>query len=55
MLSVVEIAKQPPRATGLDWLPVLRVALDNAEKAGVRDAYTFAELSDRHRRGDLNT
>ena len=37
----IEIAKQNPRAhvTGLDWLPVLRVALENAEKAGVRDRY----------------
>jgi hypothetical protein len=25
--------------TGLDWAPVLRVALKNAEKAGVRDRY----------------
>jgi len=37
----IEIARQNPRAhvTGLDWLPVLRVALENAEKAGVRDRY----------------
>ena len=37
----IEIAKQNPRAhvTGLDWLPVLRVALENAEKARVRDRY----------------
>lgn len=37
----IEIAKQNPRArvTGLDWAPVLRVALDNARKAGVQDRY----------------
>lgn len=37
----IEIAKQNPQArvTGLDWSPVLRVALKNAEKAGVRDRY----------------
>jgi hypothetical protein len=37
----IEIAKQNPQArvTGLDWAPVLRVALDNAQKAGVRDRY----------------
>jgi 2-polyprenyl-3-methyl-5-hydroxy-6-metoxy-1,4-benzoquinol methylase len=37
----IEIAKQNPEAkvTGLDWAPVLRVALKNAEKAGVRDRY----------------
>jgi SAM-dependent methyltransferase len=37
----IEIAKQNPLAhvTGLDWAPVLRVALKNAEKAGVRDRY----------------
>ncbi len=37
----IEIAKQNPNAhvTGLDWAPVLRVALKNAEKAGVRDRY----------------
>lgn len=37
----IEIAKQNPQAhvTGLDWTPVLRVALKNAEKAGVRDRY----------------
>lgn len=37
----VEIAKQNPQAhvTGLDWAPVLRVALDNAKKAGVQDRY----------------
>ncbi len=37
----IEIAKQNPRArvTGLDWAPVLRVALDNARKAGVEDRY----------------
>jgi 2-polyprenyl-3-methyl-5-hydroxy-6-metoxy-1,4-benzoquinol methylase len=37
----VEIAKQNPNAhvTGLDWAPVLRVALDNARRAGVQDRY----------------
>jgi SAM-dependent methyltransferase len=37
----IEIAKQNPQArvTGLDWAPVLRVALKNAEKAGVKDRY----------------
>jgi hypothetical protein len=37
----IEIAKQNPQAhvTGLDWLPVLRVALENAKKAGVHDRY----------------
>jgi hypothetical protein len=37
----IEIAKQNPQAriTGLDWAPVLRVALDNARKAGVNDRY----------------
>jgi SAM-dependent methyltransferase len=37
----IEIAKQNPQAhvTGLDWAPVLRVALKNAEKAGVHDRY----------------
>jgi hypothetical protein len=37
----IEIAKQNPQArvTGLDWSPVLRVALKNAEKAGVHDRY----------------
>ena len=37
----IEIAKQNPEAhvTGLDWAPVLRVALDNARKAGVEDRY----------------
>ena len=37
----IEIAKQNPQAhvTGLDWAPVLRVALDNAQKAGVQDRY----------------
>ena len=35
----IEIAKQNPQAkvTGLDWAPVLRVALENARKAGVED------------------
>jgi 2-polyprenyl-3-methyl-5-hydroxy-6-metoxy-1,4-benzoquinol methylase len=37
----IEIAKQNQQAhvTGLDWAPVLRVALKNAEKAGVSDRY----------------
>jgi len=37
----IEIARQNPeaRVTGLDWAPVLRVALDNARKAGVQDRY----------------
>lgn len=37
----IEIAKQNKRAhvTGLDWAPVLRVALKNAERAGVQDRY----------------
>lgn len=37
----IEIAKQNPQAhvTGLDWAPVLRVALDNAKKAGVHERY----------------
>lgn len=37
----IEIAKQNPEAhvTGLDWAPVLRVALDNARAAGVHDRY----------------
>ncbi len=37
----IEIAKQnrQARVTGLDWAPVLRVALRNAEKAGVKDRY----------------
>jgi ubiquinone/menaquinone biosynthesis C-methylase UbiE len=37
----IEIAKQNPQAhvTGLDWAPVLRVALENAQKAGVHDRY----------------
>lgn len=37
----IEIAKQNPQAhvTGLDWAPVLEVALDNAKKAGVQDRY----------------
>src|SRR6185437_10780527 len=39
----IEIAKQNPRAhvTGLDWAPVLRVALENARKAGVQDRYNM--------------
>jgi ubiquinone/menaquinone biosynthesis C-methylase UbiE len=37
----IEIAKQNPQAhvTGLDWAPVLRVALANARKAGVHERY----------------
>jgi 2-polyprenyl-3-methyl-5-hydroxy-6-metoxy-1,4-benzoquinol methylase len=37
----IEVAKQnkEARVTGLDWAPVLRVALKNAEKAGVQDRY----------------
>jgi ubiquinone/menaquinone biosynthesis C-methylase UbiE len=37
----IEIAKQNAQAhvTGLDWAPVLRVALDNAKKAGVEERY----------------
>ena len=37
----IEIAKQNPEAhvTGLDWAPVLRVALENARKAGVQHRY----------------
>lgn len=37
----IEIARQNPQAhvTGLDWAPVLRVALQNARKAGVQDRY----------------
>ena len=37
----IEIAKQNPQAhvTGLDWAPVLRVALENAQKVGVQDRY----------------
>jgi SAM-dependent methyltransferase len=39
----IEIAKQNKQAhvTGLDWAAVLRVALKNAEKAGVHDRYTM--------------
>ena len=39
----IEVAKQNPQAlvTGLDWAPVLRVALKNAEKAGVHDRYNM--------------
>jgi ubiquinone/menaquinone biosynthesis C-methylase UbiE len=37
----IEVAKQNPEAhvTGLDWAPVMRVALENAKKAGVQDRY----------------
>lgn len=37
----IEIAKQNPQArvTGLDWAPVLRVAMDNARRAGVAERY----------------
>ena len=40
----IEIAKQNPQArvTGLDWAPVLRVALENARKAGVQERYDIA-------------
>ncbi len=39
----IEIARQNPQAhvTGLDWAPVLRVALENAEKAGVKERYNM--------------
>jgi ubiquinone/menaquinone biosynthesis C-methylase UbiE len=39
----IEIAKQNPQAkvTGLDWAPVLRVALENAQKAGVHERYNM--------------
>ena len=39
----IEIAKQNPLAqvTGLDWAPVLRVALENARKAGVQERYSM--------------
>jgi len=39
----IEVARQNPQArvTGLDWAPVLRVALDNARKAGVHDRYNM--------------
>ena len=39
----IEIAKQHAEAhvTGLDWAPVLRVALENARKAGVQDRYAM--------------
>jgi hypothetical protein len=39
----IEIAKQnkQARVTGLDWAPVLRVALKNAEKAGVQERYNM--------------
>lgn len=37
----IEVAKQNPEAhvTGLDWAPVLRVALENARRAGVAERY----------------
>lgn len=37
----IEIARQNPHAhvTGLDWAPVLKVAMKNAERAGVQDRY----------------
>lgn len=37
----IEVAKQntQARVTGLDWAPVLQVALENARKAGVEDRY----------------
>ena len=39
----IEIARQNPQAhvTGLDWAPVLRVALENARKAGVHERYNM--------------
>jgi len=39
----IEIAKQNPeaRVTGLDWAPVLRVALENARRSGVEDRYNM--------------
>ena len=39
----IEIAKQNSEAqvTGLDWAPVLRVALTNARKAGVEERYNM--------------
>jgi SAM-dependent methyltransferase len=39
----IEIAKQNPEAeiTGLDWAPVLNVALENAAKAGVDSRYNM--------------
>jgi SAM-dependent methyltransferase len=39
----IEIAKQNPEAevTGLDWAPVLGVALENAKKAGVDSRYNM--------------
>ena len=39
----IEVAKQNPQAhvTGLDWAPVLRVALKNAERAGVSERYNM--------------
>ncbi|HUV69294.1 MAG TPA: class I SAM-dependent methyltransferase [Terracidiphilus sp.] len=39
----IEVARQNPQArvTGLDWAPVLRVALENARKAGVHDRYNM--------------
>jgi SAM-dependent methyltransferase len=38
----IAVAKQNPEAqiTGVDWAPVLQVALENATKAGVADRYT---------------
>ncbi len=37
----IEVAKHNPQAhvTGVDWAPVLEVALENAKKAGVQDRY----------------
>lgn len=37
----IEVAKQNPAAhvTGLDWAPVLEVALENAKRSGVHDRY----------------
>ena len=37
----VEPENPQARVTGLDWAPVLRVALENARKAGVHDRYNM--------------
>ena len=39
----IEVARQNPEAhvTGLDWAPVMHVALENAKKAGVQDRYNM--------------
>jgi hypothetical protein len=43
----IEIARQNPRAqvTGLDWAPVLRVAIENARRAGVEERYDMLPAS----------